>query len=86
MNPTSYRLLTGFAHTPLMHKKAFALGLLSMLVSIMLTVEMTELAASYANLQPLAMVTLILLVLGTVVMGYSIWDEVTGKSRPKSQQ
>jgi hypothetical protein len=67
-----------------MHKEAFVLGLLSLLVSIILTVVMEEIAASYADLQPLAIMILILLVIGTVVMGYSIWEDVMPGSNPST--
>lgn len=68
-----------------MHKQAFVLGLLFLFVSIILTVVMAELAVSYADLQPLAIVALILLVVGTVMMGYSIWGEVRGRSSPSTK-
>jgi hypothetical protein len=63
-----------------MHKQAFVLGLLLLFVAIILTALLSALAASYADLQPLAIVALILLAIGTVVTGYSIWDEVLGRS------
>jgi hypothetical protein len=69
-----------------MHKEAFVLGLLLLSASIILTVVMTELAASYANLQPLAIMALILLVVGAVTTGYSIWDEVMGRPRPSADR
>ena len=65
-----------------MHKVAFVLGLLLLSVSVILTVVMTKLAASYADLQPLAIMTLILLVVGTVMTGYSIWDEIVRRPSP----
>ena len=77
--------LIGFARALLMHKQAFVLGLLFILVSITLTVVLNELAASYADLQPLAIMALILLAVGTVVTGYSIWDEVMGRSGPSTE-
>ena len=67
-----------------MHKEAFVLGLLFLFVSIILVVVMEEIAASYADLQPLAIMILILLVIGTVVTGYSIWEDVIPRSSPST--
>ncbi|MGD0319950.1 MAG: hypothetical protein ABSB56_09685 [Nitrososphaerales archaeon] len=71
-----------------MHKQALVLGLLLLFISVILTAVLNELASSYIDLQPLAVLTLILLVVGTVATGYSIWDEVVGRpSQPaKSSQ
>ena len=68
-----------------MHRKAFVLGLLFILVSIIPTVALDELTVSYADLQPLVIMALILLTIGTTVTGCSIWDEVTGRSGPSTE-
>jgi len=63
-----------------MHRQALAVGVLLLFASFVLTFVLDELAASYTDLQPLATLTLILLVVGTVMTGYSIWEEVWGKT------
>jgi len=68
-----------------MHKEALVLGLLFLFVSFILTFALTKMSASYVNLPPLAIMALILLVIGTVVTVYSIWDEVTGRSSPSTK-
>ncbi len=68
-----------------MRKQALVLGLLLLFVSAVLTVVLNELAASYADLRPLAILTFILLVVGTVLTGYSIWDEVVGRPGPSRE-
>ncbi|MGD0396428.1 MAG: hypothetical protein ABSB26_05920 [Nitrososphaerales archaeon] len=68
-----------------MHKQALVLGLLLLVVSIILTAALEGLATSYADLRPLAIMTLILLVVGTVATGYSIWGEVMGRPSPSTE-
>lgn len=63
-----------------MHRQAFVLGLLFILVSTILTVVLNDQATSCADLQPLAIMALILLAVWAVMTGCSIWDEATGRS------
>lgn len=68
-----------------MRKKEFVLGALVLLASVILSFVLTDLSASYASLQPLAVITLILLVLGTAMVGHSIWHDLFhGFGRPTS--
>ncbi|MGP8124299.1 MAG: hypothetical protein ACLQEQ_00280 [Nitrososphaerales archaeon] len=68
-----------------MHKQALVFGLVSLSASIILAVALPEIAASYSDLQPLAIIALILLVIGTAVTGYSIWEDVMGRSTPSTE-
>ena len=65
-----------------MHRDAFVVGVSALLASVVLTFVITRIAASYGNLQPLAIITLILLVVGTVVTIYSIKEDVFGRRTP----
>jgi uncharacterized membrane protein YhhN len=65
-----------------MRREAFVAGVLCMLIAFVLTSVLTHLEATYANLQPLAILVLILAGAGAVIIGYSIWDEVSGKTAP----
>ena len=65
-----------------MHRDAFVVGVSALLASVVLTFVVTRLASSYGNLQPLAIITLILLVVGTVVTIYSIKEDVFGRRAP----
>jgi len=70
-------------------KKEFVVGALVLFASVVLSFVLTNASASYADLQPLAIITLILLVVGTVMVGHSIWHDLFhgfGRPSPPSAQ
>ena len=68
-----------------MRKKEFAIGALIFFASIVLSFVLTNVSVTYADLQPLAVITLILLVVGTLMVGHSIWHDLFhGFGRPAS--
>jgi len=67
----------------MVRKQPFAVGVLLLLVAFILTIVLTDLAATYDSLQPLALLILILAAAGAIMTGYSIWDEVIGKATPR---
>jgi len=74
------RFLVVAEPAPSMRKDALVLGLLFLITSIVLIATVNVLAITYNNLEPLAITALILLVVGTLLTGYSIWDEVMGRT------